>query len=417
MSSQKSLFSNFVISIFLGITSGICFALMISTYTAYLTQHNVSLELIGILSLRTVPYSLKFLWAPVVDNHRFGLFQKTFGHKKSWIIGMQCALIIAIILLGYIDIEKHLITGCALALITSFLAATHDIAMDGFRIEFARSKKLEHNNSFTILGFRIGFLISGALALYLSTIMAWQYVFMLIALSIVPCMLVIISVKEKNAARTRISYLNLRNWMIQNITKPFSSLFLMPRFYLILFVIAFYKMSDGYLSTLLIPFLMKSGFSIKQISFVSETFGLLCFVLGNFIGSYSSQKIQALRNLFIAELLAATTNLAFIIVLHNQGNIYYYLLATFFESSCAGIANISLINYMSSLCTNQRYTATHYALLISLSGITRSIVASTSGILVTTFGWEQFFIFSALLSIPSLICLAILKFKIDNSAS
>jgi PAT family beta-lactamase induction signal transducer AmpG len=359
-SSQKSLFSGLIISIFLGITSGVCFALMISTYTAYLTQHNVNLELIGILSLRTIPYSLKFLWAPIVDNHRLGLFKKTFGFRKSWIVGTQSALILSIMLLGFIDIEKHLLAGCFLALITSFLAATHDIAMDGFRIEFSRSEKLKHNNSFTILGFRIGFLISGALALYLSTIISWQYVFILVALSIVPCMLVIMRTKEIKTDESK-RYSSIQDWLNQNITKPFSSLLKMPRFYIILCVIAFYKMSDGYLSTLLIPFLMKSGFSLKQISMVSETFGLFCFILGNFIGSYLSQKVYALRNLFIAELLAATTNLTFITLLYNPGDINYYLLATFFESSCAGIANISLINYMSSLCTNQRYTGTHYA--------------------------------------------------------
>lgn len=410
----KSIFFNFLISLVLGVTSGICFALMVSTFTAYLTQHNVSLELIGILSLRTLPYSFKFLWAPIVDNHRLGLFKSKFGHRKSWIIGMQGALIASIILLGYIDIERHIFTGCLIAFIISLLAATHDIAMDGFRIEFAKSAGLKYTNSFVILGFRIGFLISGALALYFSMILSWQYVFMLIALSIIPCMLVIWCVKEKKTDQSK-NYTGLRDWAIKNISQPFSSLVHMPRFYLILSVIAFYKMSDGYLSTLLIPFLMKSGFSLQQISLVSETFGLVCFMLGNLIGSHLSQKIHALRNLFLAELLAATTNLTFIILLYNQGNIYYYLMATFLESSCAGIANISLINYMSSLCTNQRYTATHYAFLISVSGITRSIIAATSGILVTNLGWEQFFIFSALLSIPSLIALIILKLKLEKA--
>jgi len=406
--SHKGLFYRLLIPMVMGITSGVCFSLMISTYTAYLTQHNVSLELLGLLSLRTIPYSLKFIWAPLVDNHQLGIFGKNFGHKKSWMIGMQCCLILSIISMGLIDIDKHLILGCSLALLTSFLAATHDIAMDGFRIEYARIEKLEHNNSFGILGFRIGFLISGAIALYLSTIIDWQYVFLFIALSILPCMLVFIFVKENDLARTK-NCTNLRSWIKENITKPFASLIKMPQFYLILFVIAFYKMSDGYLSTLLIPFLMKSGFSVKQISAVSETFGLACFILGNFIGSFLSQKLHALRNLFFAEIMAAATNLMFIFLVYNNGNIYYYMLATFFESSCAGIANISLINYMSSLCTNNRYTATHYALLISLSGITRSIVASTSGLLVTSLGWQEFFIFSAMLSIPSLICLLALK--------
>ena len=400
--------ANLFIATIIGINSGLCFALLVSTFTAYLTFNNVALELLGFLSLRTIPYSFKFFWSPLVDSFHIGIFPKSFGQRKSWMISMQFCLIIAIILMGYIDINQHLYLACFVAFLTSILAATYDIAMDAFRIEFFKAKA--NLNSLVIIGFRLGFLLASALALYLSTLVEWKYVFLFVACCIIPCIFVVYHIKEDRQHK-EVIYRNKEHWFRENMVAPFAILVKMPNFYIILLVILFYKMSDGYLSAMLIPFLVQVGFDRVDISLISETIGLGCFILGNVIGSYLSGTKRFLRTLFIAEFFAAATNLLFILLVRHQGNIDVYIFVTCIESACAGIANISLINYMSSLCKNQKYTSTHYALLISLTGLSRTIIASTSGILAVNYGWEVFFLVSASLSIPSLICIILLRYK------
>lgn len=154
------------ISTVIGITSGASFSLLISTYTVYLSMNNVSLEILGLLSLRTIPYSLKFLWSPLVDTYHIKLFPLNFGQRKAWMIITQCCLVFSIVAMGYIDIQNHLYLSCLCAFFTAIFAATHDIAMDSFRIEFCKARASPKANSFVVLGFRIGFLISGAIALY-----------------------------------------------------------------------------------------------------------------------------------------------------------------------------------------------------------------------------------------------------------
>jgi PAT family beta-lactamase induction signal transducer AmpG len=410
----KVIFKKLLTSSIIGINSGLSYALLVSTFTAYLADNNIQLATIGILSLRTIPYSFKYIWSPFVDTLHIKIFPKNFGQRKSWLLATQICLIISITAMGLIDIQKHLYLVCFLSLVTAFLAATYDIVMEAYRAEILKPNKSVDIISFNVLGFRIGFLISGAFGLYLSAFVEWKWVFITIASCMLPCMLVVFFSVD-NLKHKTVQYSNPEHWFKKNVTTPFLLLFRMKNFYLIALVVSFYKLSDGYVDTMLIPFLLETGFSKLDIAGISKTIGMISTIVGTFVGGYLIKKISLLKNLLIAEFLAGITNLLFVCLVTNHGNKELLTAVICIENFCAGICNIALISYMSSLCIHSKFTATHYAILISISGLSRAVLGSTSGIVAAEAGWINFFIISAFLSLPSIICVMLLKSKHRSS--
>ena len=201
--------------------------------------------------------------------------------------------------------------------------------------------------------------------------------------------------------------LNYKIWFANKFIEPIKILITIPKFVLVLITIAFYKASDAYLDTMSIPFLMDIGFSKNEIAGVAKTCGIIGVVIGTFIGGILIMKTQFKFNLIFAEILASITNLQFLIFLTIKNNIVVLGVINLIESISYGMSNIILITYMSSLC-NKKYIATHYAILISFSGLVRLFLSPTSGFVVETYGWYNFFVVSSLLSIPSLFCIYLL---------
>jgi len=288
--------------------------------------------------------------------------------------------------------------------VTAFVAATYDIAMDAYRIELFKKAVSSQGNSFVMLGWRIGLITSAAFGLYLSAFVSWNWVFMILAAFIFPCIAVVYFSEETRVFASSKPF-TFKIWFKEHFVQPFKSFIKLPDFYMIILLIAFYKMSDGYLEAMLIPFLREIGFSKTEIATLSNTTAIFASICGTFVGAYLFDRYNIIKVLFGAEILAATTNLLFIILAH-AGNVPEFLVPiAFLESFCSGVCNVVLICYMSSLCQH-RFTATHYAILISISGFSRTLMSSSSGLVANWLGWEQFFIISTLLSIPSLICIS-----------
>lgn len=224
---------------------------------------------------------------------------------------------------------------------------------------------------------------------------------------IVPCMIVILFSEDSKDVDISKEEKKTDLWIKDNFFKAFSTIFRLPRFGLIVLVIGFYKVSDGYLDAMLIPFLTDIGFSKKEIAEFSNTISIIAHVLGSFVGSYFIGRFNLVRVLIGAEFFSAITNLLFIPLFYVGKNDMLLALVTFFESFCSAICNITLITYMSMLC-GKRFTATHYSILISISGFTRLFLSSSSGFVALKLGWVKFFIVSSLFSLPSLACICIL---------
>lgn len=406
--SDINLVNRFITALFLGINSGLLFGLLGHTFTAYLNDMHVPLITIGFLTIRAFPYHSKPLWAPIVDNIGLPFFPKTAGHRKSWILAMQSALVLTILSLGFLDINTNFSLVCSVVILAAFLAATHDIAMDAYRIELFENNQGAKGTAFVIYGFRIGLFASGTLGLLLSSYIGWQLTFISMALLILPCMIIVSISKDLKEHPLPQTHLNFRSWLVEYFVKPIGALCSIPNFYIIFFLVAFYKMSDGYLDAMLMPFLLDLGFTKPEIASYATTLMIVAGLMGAYVGSDFITRYQLITNLLCAELLAAITNLAFIMLALTGKSVILLSCISFIESFCSGISNIILIHYMSELC-NRKFTATHYAILVCISGLTRTLLASTSGLVVVEAGWVNFFIISSLLSIPSLFCIFLLK--------
>ncbi|MFQ3307157.1 MAG: PAT family beta-lactamase induction signal transducer AmpG [Candidatus Midichloriaceae bacterium] len=398
-------------ALMIGINSGIVFAFLVVTTTAYFKDLSMSLSMIGLLSIKTAPYSFKYFWAPFADNYKIKCLPKVFGQRKSWMFVSQIFLIIFIASFGFIDIQQNIYLGVVWLLIIAFFGATHDIALEAYRIELFEKKESGVGNGFVAYGFRVGFILSGVLGLYLSTIMSWEYVFLIIASFIIPCCIFRIFSKDKKILVVKkTENFEYKGWFKDYFIIPVAEIVKIPNFVLILMIISFYKVGDAYIDTMSIPFLIDIGFTKNEIASVAKTFGMIGVIAGTFVGGVLLNKVKLGVNLFYAETLAAVTNLQFLIFLKIKKSLFFLGFVNFMESFSYGVCNIMLITYMSSFCS-KKFTATHYAIFISISSLSRLILSPTSGLVADVFGWQNFFIISTLFSIPSLICIYIMYYK------
>ncbi|WP_323732924.1 MFS transporter [Candidatus Bandiella euplotis] len=397
-------------ALMLGMGSGIVYAFLVSTTCAYLKESGLSLAVIGFFSVSTMPFSLKYFWSPFVDHYKLKIFPDNFGQRKSCIILMQMFLFVAIFGFGFIDLVEHQAWALLLLVIIGFLGATSDIALEAYRIELFSKEESGIGNGFVIYGFRIGFIVSGIFGLWLSTILPWRNVFMILALFILPCTTVIALSPDKKVLRDKPKRTTYGKWLKSYFLEPIVSLIQMPKFIWIMVVIAFFKVGDAYLDTMSLPFLMEIGFSKSEIAGVAKTCSTVGAVFGTFIGSVLISKFHFKVMLLAAEILAAITNLQFLILLKVQKNLLILGAINFVESFCYGISNIALITYMSSFCS-KKFTATHFAILLSISALSKALLSPTSGVVAQNFGWQNFFVISSLFSIPSLLCIYLIYWR------
>jgi PAT family beta-lactamase induction signal transducer AmpG len=273
--------------------------------------------------------------------------------------------------------------------------------MQAYRIELFKAAEEYQGNFLNVLGFRIGLVISGVFGLYLASFLGWTIAFYLIAACIVPCIVVICFSDEKKVDIKQFCFKS-------DFSQPLLALAKIPNLSLIILAISFYKVSDSYLDAMFIPFLLEVGYSKVQIAEVAQTVGMAATIAGAAIGSFVAKKKNVIQKLIVGEVLAALSNLLFISLNNTHDNIYLLTGLVCIESFSSGVCGVLLINYMSALC-DKEFTATHYAAFVSLAGFTRTLISSTSGWVVDCVGWNDFFIISALFSLPSLFCLYCLK--------
>jgi len=297
-----------------------------------------------------------------------------------------------------------------LAALVSFFSASQDIVIDAYRRELLRDEELGLGASFASNGYRIGMLISGAFALFLADRIPWNYVYLLLAASLF--IGIITTFLGPNPDGQIIPPKSLREAVIE----PFADYFRRRGAFEILAFILLYKVGDVMAANMTTPFILKIGFSKTDLAVVAKTFGIIAIIGGGLAGGILLLRIGLLRALWIFGILQAGSTLAFS-ALASVGHNYYVLVATVaFENFTSGMGASAFIAFMARLC-NRKFTATQYALLSSLMGIPRVIVASPTGYLAEWFGWVHFFIFCTLAAIPGLIFLFRYKTWQEGSSS
>lgn len=403
--------------VLLGISSGLPLVLTMSTLSLWLAETKVDMATIGAFALVGLPYSFKFLWAPLFDHVHVPFLTHTFGQRRSWILVTQICLALAIYALGQIDPRTDLLAMSMLAVAVAFFSASQDVVVDAFRIEILDAKTSGFGAGVFVFGYRIGMIISSAGALYLAEYLAWNVVYAIMAACIgigfVTTLLCSEPVKRVEALDHKSLSFPER---LYNITAgPFVDFTKRhPKWLLILFFIVFYKLGDAFLGHMLPPFYLQLGFTKSEIASVTKVFGLIATILGGFAGGFVVYRLGILRGLFFAGFFQIFANLAFIVLALKGHSVPYLMGAIAVENFMMGMTGSVFVAYLSSLCSLE-FTATQYALLSALASTGRTFFSSGAGVLAKVTSWPVFFLVSASIAIPALFALLWLMRSSPNS--
>lgn len=408
MNKRKS-YKNLTVIFFLGISSGLPLALILSTLKAMLLEKGFDLKTIGFFSLVSLPYTLKIFFAPIIDSCPVPFLTRSVGQRKSWIILSQIFLASFIFALAIAGLENNLTAIAVFSFLAAFASASQDVVIDGYRIELIEKEDQGLAAGFYVYGYRIGMLISGAGALALAEIVSWDVVYFAMA----GCALLTIFI-TLFAEETRKNFVqkdhDFFSWLKNSVVAPFADFMNRDQWYVILAFIICFKLGDVFAGNLTLPFLLDIGFTKIEIASIVKTFGLFASLFGVFCGGILVKKVSLIKSLWIAGIMQMLSNLTFAFLAKNGHDSVILYPLIFIENFSGGIGDAVFVAYLSGLC-NVNFSATQYALLVSFATLARSLLTSSAGVFAQTLGWYEFFILSTFLAVPGLIFLLMLSQK------
>jgi PAT family beta-lactamase induction signal transducer AmpG len=380
----------------LGFSSGLPFLLTGNTLKAWMTEENINLGTIGWLSLVTLPYSLKFLWSPLLDRYKLPFL----GRRRGWLIATQIALIVAIAFMGWQKPGTALQLLAINAIAIAFLSATQDIAADAYRTDVLEKLEVGAGAGLFVSGYRVAIIVAGALALILADRMPWKSVYLLMALFMVIGIFGTLFAPEPKKVTPPDS-------LAQAVILPFEEFFQRLGIYQALLSLGFivlYKLGDAFLSNMSTPFLLKTGFTKTDIGAIQLGMGSIATIVGALAGGSILSQIGINRSLWVFGLLQALSNFVYFLLAVLGQNYQFMVIAINVENFCGGLGTAAFIGFLMSLC-NQRFSATQYALLSSLMAVSRDILAAPAGAIAEITGWQMFFLISIAVAVPGLLLL------------
>lgn len=409
---------NLILVLLLGFSSGLPLGLTASTLTAFLTDAGIDVGTIGLFGFVAMPYTFKFLWSPLVDNIKLPVFCSILGRRRGWLIFTQVILMLSIILLGMSRPAEAAYFTAIMACMVSFVSATQDIVVDAFRIEILKPDEQGMGISMFIFGYRIGMLVSTAGVLYLASFYNWELAYFLISFLVLIGTVATLLCKEPVFSEAKKNNYNrdISSWIIHSFVEPFMEFAKRVNALPVLLFILLYKLSDAYIGSMTTPFLLKTGFSKIEIANIVKTYGLVATLAGTFAGGWLAKQIGLFRLLIIGCIMQIISNLAFVLLSVYGHDNYVLMLVITAENFCSGLSNAAIVAYISLLCSKE-FTASQYAVLSSFVTFGRTTLSSSAGYVVEYLGWSNFFIFSAILSLPVLFFMKAVMKTIPKKAN
>ena len=384
----------------LGFSSGLPYILIFSTLGVWLADIGIDLSLIGFFAWIVLTYSLKFLWAPLVDNFSIPYLNK-YGFRKSWILFSQSMIIICLVLLSLIDPHKSISLFAFVAFLVAFSGSIQDIAIDAFRIEVAEISQQGNLAASYQFGYRAAILISSSFALIFASEYGWSPTYQLMALLMfIGVIGVLICPEQTNPSLKKLtlskSFFEPLNDFISRFGLYFASFLLL--------IVCTYRLTDIVMGPMASPFYLDKGYTLKEIGYAVKVVAVLASIVGFFLGGILVKKKGVKFTLIIGALLVLMTNLSFSIVALYEKDIALLGLVVGADSLAAGVVGTANITFLTSLVSKQ-YTAVQYALLTSFMMLPGKLLSGFSGVLASFFkaqygseyGWMAFFIFTSFL--------------------
>lgn len=390
----------------LGFSSGLPFLLVSVTLSLWLKENGIALKSVTMIASAGMTYALKFLWAPLLDHWRLPLFTR-LGLRRGWLLFAQLGVLCGLLLMA--SFTPHQLQPFVLStLLVAFMGATQDIAIDAYRIEIAPPSSQGALVATYALGYRLGLLLAGAVALILADHIPWSWIYVAMAAAMAVPVVTTLLMDEPAIARS-----TPPGWLMtmrEGVIDPFTDFF---RRYgwavagLTLLFILLFKLPEQSIGTIFNPFMRDMGFSKTEIGAVTKIYGVWIGIAGAFVGGAAVARWGAWRTLGCAIVLGACSNLLYVVLLGHPGKLGVLTLAISGQNFAEGLLGPPTVAFL-SLLVNRQHTATQYALLSSLVNLPGKVLGFFAGGLVAVIGYGGYFAVTVLSMIPSMLLFAIL---------
>ena len=430
----------------LGAISGFPWVLIGSSLSLWLKEEGLSRSTIGWAGLIFGVYAFNYLWAPLIDRIQIPFLTKKIGHRRGWIVLMQLVILISLVLWSLINPSENLALLISIGLVIAIASSTQDITVDALRIEQVgenETKSMAAGAAMAVVGWWTGYKLGGVIALFTAEYFEnigvnnyWQATFLVMGVVVILMNIALMFVHEnsnterilsqkktdeiiKNKLGNNNFLTKILSWLSGTIGGPVISFFKKNGFSIAIGILGFvflFKIGEAFLGRMSIVFYKELGFSKSDIAIYSKTLGWITTVVFTLLGGLFAIRSGTVKTMFIAGGLMAVTNLMFTLLAWSGKSELLFAAAVILDDIAAAFATVAFVAFI-SLLVDRTYTATQYALLASIGTAGRTLLASSSGSLVDWLNgdWGIFFIITALMVIPSLICLWFIRKKLKLS--
>jgi PAT family beta-lactamase induction signal transducer AmpG len=393
-----------LVALLMGFACGLPLLLTMSVLQAWMKEEGVDLTIIGLIALVQIPYTWKFLWAPIIDRFTPPLL----GRRRGWLLIAQIALICSIASLGFSDPVNNFWMMVLAALLVAFFSATQDIVVDAYRREDLPDEELGLGSSLYIYGYRMGTLLASGGGLIMADHMPWSTVYLIMCLFMLPGVVTTLLAPEPEIVK------GTPQTIREAVVNPLVEYFSRPGALWILAFILLYKIGDSMASAITMPFYLDIGFSKTEIGAVVKIFGTWAIIAGAITGGLLMIRLGINRSLWAFGFLQAISTACFAILAKIGHSIPILAGVIAFENISSGMGTAAFVAFMASI-TNKKFTATQYALLTSVMAFPRVLASAPTGFLAKNIGWESFFIACTVIAAPGMLLL--MKFAPWNPKS
>jgi PAT family beta-lactamase induction signal transducer AmpG len=387
----------------LGFASGLPLALTAGTLQAWLTVEGVDLKTIGIFTLVGLPYTLKFLWAPLMDR----IVPPWLGRRRGWMVLTQLCVAVGLALMAMTSPRAHPEQLAACALLVAFFSASLDIVFDAYRTDTLHPHERGLGAAVWVNGYRIALLVAGAGALMVADYVGWQATYLaMAAVMLAGLVAILLSPEPARVADPPKS-------LAEAVGAPLKEFFSRPQALGFLAVIVLYKLGDAFASSLQTAFLIGGiGFSSTDVGAV-KGIGIFATLFGALLGGVMMTRTGLVPSLLLFGLLQAVSNLGFAVLAMVGKSSVMLMAAVVIENVTGGMGTAAFVALVMSLC-DPRYTATQFALLSSLEALGRVFAGRPSADIVDAVGWTQFFVLTLVVALPGIVAVWSLRHRIEQ---
>ena len=427
----------------LGAISGFPWVIIGSSLSLWLQEDGLSRSTIGWAGLIFAVYAFNYLWAPIIDRVRVPWLTNKVGHRRGWIIVMQTVILLSLISWSFINPTANLTLVISIGLIIAIASATQDITVDALRIEQIgehEGKSMQAGAAMAVVGWWTGYKIGGVVALNSAEFFQqagfqnyWQITFLILGIVVIFCNICLMFVNEpqsinraesqrqtdeiiKNKLGSSSILAKTFAWLAGTVIGPVISFFKKNGFNIAIAILGFvflFKIGEAFLGRMSVIFYKEIGFTKSDIALYSKGLGWVTTVIFTLLGGLFAIRSGVIKAMFVSGILMASTNLLFSLLAWSGKSELLFAIAVIFDDMAAAFATVAFVAFISML-VDRTYTATQYALLASIGTAGRTTLAASSGALVDWLNgdWGIFFIITALMVIPSLIFLYMIKDKL-----